>query len=149
MALASMETMQRTFSKQARILLGVEKSLLFTEVLKIFDLVNKACFSQSLHPCWKEKIDQFITSIWELVSFCKFTLGVKVTITWKVHILVAHVKDYLEMTGEGLANLSEQTGESSHHKVKQEMGRFKRDRENPRHGEKLLAGCKRFNSKRV
>ena len=67
----------------------------------------------------------------------------------KIHILVAHVKDYLEMTGEGLANLSEQTGESSHHKVKQEMGQFKRDRENPRHGEKLLAGCKRFNSKRV
>ena len=53
------------------------------------------------------------------------------------------------MTGEGLANLSEQTGESSHHKVKQEMGQFKRDTENPRHGEKLLNDCKRFNRKRV
>ena len=84
-----------------------------------------------------------------MISFCKFTLGIKVTITWKVHILVAHVKDYLKMTGEGLAHFSEQTGESSHHKVKQEMDQLKRDGENPRNGEKLLAGCKRFNSKRV
>ena len=53
------------------------------------------------------------------------------------------------MTGEGLANLSEQTGESSHHKVKQEMGQLKRNGENPRHGEMLLSGCKIFNSKRV
>ena len=84
-----------------------------------------------------------------MILFCKFTLEIKVTITWKVHILVAHVKDYLEMTVEGLAHFSEQTGESSHHKVKQETGQFKRDGENPRHSEKLLAGTKRFNSKRI
>ena len=45
------------------------------------------------------------------------------------------------MTGEGLAHFSEQTGESSHHKVKQGMDVFKRDGEIARHGEKLLAGC--------
>ena len=62
---------------------------------------------------------------------------------------MSHVKSFLEMTGRGLSDYSEQTGESGHHKVEIKMGRFRCDLENPLHGEKMLAMCSRFNSKRI
>ena len=52
-------------------------------------------------------------------------------------------------TGEGMANWSEQTGESGHHKVKIELSRFQMAEENPLHGERMLSGCGRFNSKQI
>ena len=56
------------------------------------------------------------------------------------------MRPFLEKTREGLADYCEQTGEASHHKVAVEMARYKRDIEN---GLQMLAGCGRFNSKRL
>ena len=55
----------------------------------------------------------------------------------------------MDKTGEGMADWSEQTGESGHHKVKIELSRFQMAEENPLHGERILLGCGRFNSKQI
>ena len=136
-------------SKDLGLLFEEDKSAPFTDLLQKFDLVTKACFSRELLPGWKKTFDDFIFSTWALISHCKFQLKIKITIPWKIHILVSHVKPFLEMTGRGLSDYSEQTGESGHHKVEIEMGRFRRDLGNPLHGEKMLAMCSRFNSKRI
>ena len=80
---------------------------------------------------------------------CKFELGIKLTVPWKVHMVVCHVKTQLDSTCEGLALDSEQTGEAGHSKMTKEMGRFKRDETNLHHGERMLAGIRRFVSKRI
>ena len=120
-----------------------------TDMLQKFDKVTKACFSWDLLPEWRETLESFITSVWELISFGKFHLNINIPITWKIHILVSHVRPFLEKIREGLADYSKQTGEASHHKVAVEMARYKRDIENPRHGLQMLAGCGHFNSKRL
>ena len=134
--------------KDLHLLLGKETAAPIANFLQKFDEVTKACFSHNLEPGWRNILDRFITSVWELVSFCKFTLGINLSIPWKIHILVAHLRPFLEKTGEGLADYSEQTGEAGHHKAEVEMKRFKRDINNPNHGKQMLAGCGRFNSKR-
>ena len=60
-----------------------------------------------------------------------------------------HIKPELDRTGEGVGKDSEQTGEAGHAKMKREMARFKRDEANPKHGERMLAGVRRFVTKRI
>ena len=90
----------------------------------------------------------FITSVWEVISYRKFQLKIKIFIPWKIHLIVTHLKPFLEKTGNGMADYSEQTGELGHNKVDKEMSRFKCDLENPHYSDKTLSGCQRFNSKR-
>ena len=94
-------------------------------------------------------MDHFINSVWELISVCKHKLSIKLSVTWKVHMVVSHVRAQLDKTGEGLAKDSEQTGEAGHSKMSKEMQRFKRDEQNPNHWDRMLAGVRRFVSKRV
>ena len=79
----------------------------------------------------------------------KQQFGTELSVPWKVHMVMCHVKPQLDSTGEGLAGDSEQTGESGHSKMKKEMARYKRDLTNTHHGERTLAGVKRFVSKRI
>ena len=64
-------------------------------------------------------------------------------------MVICYVKEQLDNTGEGLALESKQTGEACHSKMTKEMGRFKRDENNLHHGERMLAGIRRFVSKRI
>ena len=83
-------------SKDLHLLLGQHTAAPITDMLEKFDMVTKACFSRDLLPGWKETLDVFITSVWELIAYCKFKLGITLCITWKVHIMVAHLKCFLE-----------------------------------------------------
>ena len=87
------------------------------DMLTKFDAVTSACFSRKLGKDWEKVIESFITSVWDLISFCRLTLNRKLSVSWKVHMLVNHLKRLLGRLGEGLADHSEQTGESGHHKV--------------------------------
>ena len=117
-------------------------------MLEKFDKVTKACFSRELSSDWRIVLEEFKTSVWELISFSKFELNMEINVTWELHLIVAHLRPFLEKTGKGLADYSEHTGESGHYKVDKEMSRFKRELENPNYGEKVLSGARRFNSKR-
>ena len=136
-------------SKDLNLLLDQKAATPVMNMLQKFDRVTKACFSRDLAPDWKEILDAFITSVWELVSFSKFQLNIQMSIPWKLHLIVSHLRPFLEKIGCGMADYSEQTGESGHFKVSKEMSRFKRELDNPHHAEKMLSACKRFNSKRI
>ena len=57
-------------------------------------------------------LDQFPSSVYEIIRECKFELVIKLTIPWKVYMVVCHVNMPLDNTGEGLALDSKQTGEA-------------------------------------
>ena len=57
--------------------------------------------------------------------------------TWKIHCVTAHLSYILEEHGRGMADISEQVGESAHHSMKAELQRHKRSEENPSHGKVL------------
>ena len=46
----------------------------------------------------------FKTSVWELISFSKFELNMQINVTWKLHLIVAHLRPFLEKTGKGMAD---------------------------------------------
>ena len=103
------------------------------DLLAKFDRVVTSCFSYELAPDYIKQMDHFINSVWELISVCKHKLSIKLSVTWKVHMLVSHVRAQLDKTGEDLAKDSEPTGEAGHSKMSKEMQRFKRDERSPNH----------------
>ena len=135
-------------SKDLYLLIGDKTAAPVTDMLEKFDKVTKACFSRELSSDWRIVLEEFKTSVWELISFSKFELNMEINVTWKLHLIVAHLRPFLEKTGKGLADYSKQMGESNHYKGDKEMSRFKWELENPNYGEKVLSGARRFNSKR-
>ena len=119
------------------------------DLLRKFNMVVSGCFGYKLASNYAKLLDDFTTAVWELISVCKSNLNIVLTVTWKVHMVVTHIKPELDRTGEGLGKDSEQTGEAGHAKMKREMARFKRDEANPQHGERMLAGVRRFVTKRI
>ena len=119
------------------------------DLLAKFDRVVTACFSYELAPDYIKQMDHFINSVWELISVCKHKLSIKLSVTWKVHMVVSHVRAQLDKTDEGLAKDSEQTGEARHSMMSKKMQKFKRDEQNPNHGDRMPAGVRRFVSKRL
>ena len=95
------------------------------DLLAKFDRVVTGCFSYELAPDCIKRMDHFINSVWELITVCKHKLSIKLSVTWKVHMVVSEVKAQLYNTGEGLAKDSKQTGEARHSKMTKEMQRFK------------------------
>ena len=67
-------------SKDLHLLLGSDISMPITDMLKKFDLVTKACLSRERSPDWREVLDSWITSVWELISYSKFQMHVKINI---------------------------------------------------------------------
>ena len=87
----------------------------FCDALDKFDVLAQDCFGKYLAPGYLSSIKAFHQS---------FTgLGFKTKST-KLHILFAHVPEYLEKTGVGLAIDSEQAGESLHSRFT-EFSRYK------------------------
>ena len=137
-------------SKELEQLLPVNLAMpAIIDLLAKYNRVVTGCFSYELDPDYIKQMDHFIISVWELISVCKHKLSIKLSVTWKVHMVVSHVRAQLDKTGEGLAKDSEQTGEARNSKMSKEMQRFKMDEQNPHHGDRMLAGVRRFVSKRV
>ena len=62
------------------------------DLLAKFDRVVTGCFSYELAPDYIKRMDHFINSVWELISVCKHKLSIKLSVTWKVHMVVSHVR---------------------------------------------------------
>ena len=63
-------------------------------------------------------------------------LGHKLTITWKLHIVCAHLEPLLTQLGRGLAIYAEQAGEAVHYNYNRTKSRYQRNKYHPKHGEK-------------
>ena len=118
------------------------------QCLKDFRNVKNCYFSSKLQPGLKEAIKKLKTSFLSAQEVV-VKLDKKINTTWKVHILLCHVQPYVEHHNQGLGNFAEQCGESIHAKFKPTWSRFKRQKEHPDYGERLLSVVVDFGAKRI
>ena len=118
-------------------------------MLTKFRQVVSSCFSMELAITFREDIDAFNESVHGLVDYSNQTLQIKLQPTWKIHILVTHLKPFLEEKMTGLGVFCEQTSEASHAVMKPTLQRFKRRSDHRLHGPKLLRACTDFSSKNM
>ena len=110
-----------------------DECLPILDVLDNFNVVKESCFSWDLKEDYRGKIEDFTVSYMNLQCYSEAVLGIQLTVTWKVHVLCAHLTYFLTHTGQGLAPYAEQTGESVHAKMKSIVNRHKRKLEHPAH----------------
>lgn len=112
----------------------------FVQALRDFHQVVISCFGRELHPDFREHLDKFATSYRDI----------GISVTPKVHIVIAHVGDFCEQANSGLGPYSEQAFESAH-KVFQNFWskHLVKDLENPSYPHALLKSVVEFNSKHV
>ena len=114
-----------------------------------FKQVVCSCFSMSLAPSFREDIDIFNQSVATLIDYSNNTLKIKLTPTWKIHVLVCHLKPFLEEKKCGLGVFCEQCSEAAHAVMKPTMQRFKRRSDHRHHGSKLKRGTTDYTAKNM
>ena len=62
----------------------------------------------------------------------------KLTVTWKVHCVTAHIAPFLAKHGRGMADVCEQVGEALHYDMAPVLQRHKVSESNVKHGERQL-----------
>ena len=115
--------------------------------LRSFKLVVKSCFSDELSMDYRDRLQDFGQTYLDLVSWAE-TENLRLKITWKVHILIAHLDSFITHHKCGLAKFAEQAGEAIHCKFKPTWQRYKRHINHQDHGNKLLSAISDFSSKR-
>ena len=75
--------------------------------------------------------------------------SVKLTVSWKNHILCVHLPPFLEKVQCGMSKYSEQVGESAHASMKKTMVRFSVDECHENHGERMKRGIVEWSSECV
>ena len=75
--------------------------------------------------------------------------GVEVPVSWKIHILVCHVGQWLDDHPVGLGLYAAQTCESTHADFKSTQKRFAVAEANPDHSTKLKRAVVDYSSKRL
>ena len=73
----------------------------------------------------------------------------KLTVTWKVHCVAAHLSPFLAKHGQGMADLCEQVGEAVHYDMAPVLQRHKVSEDKPKHGEKQLTAVVKYASLNV
>ena len=76
------------------------------------------------------------------------SLNYKLSVTWKVHILLCHVLPFCLSVDCGLARFAEQTGEAIHAKFKPTWQCYKVKPDKANHGEKLCSAVSVFSAVR-
>ena len=111
---------------------------------------SQGCFGSDLDPRYAELIDAYRVQFEELQEYTRKNLDVgELSVTWKVHILICHLVQWLRKHGEGLARYSEQTCEASHHDFAKTHQRYKRKESHPDHGKKLRRSVVEYSSRRI
>ena len=116
------------------------------ETLKLFNLVVESCFSHELSSDYREKILNYKQSYKQLSDYCNKRLKFKLTVSWKVHCVTAHLEEFLTRQKTGLAKFAEQTGEAAHCSMKPVMKRHSRSEGHKEHGQKQLSAIRKFGS---
>ena len=111
---------------------------------------TQGCFGSDVDPAYEEDITAFRDRFVELQEFTREFLDVgKLTVTWKIHLLVCHLKEWLRKYKESLARFSEQTCESTHFDFGKTHQRFKRKESHQDHGKMLKRSVVEYSSRRV
>ena len=123
------------------------------DCLQLFKEVVDSCFSWTLSPDFKEKIEAFTKSYAELIAYSEVytslslicshehlqvILQEKLTVTWKVHAVCAHLITFLESHKQGMANIAEQVGEAAHYDMVPTLQRHKVAEDHPDFGQRQV-----------
>jgi len=122
--------------------------LQIVKCFKDFRAVKEACFGKNLEKGFHRSFEQLKNSFISVQEMAE-GLGGKLSITWKIHILLCHVLPFVEYNNCGLSKYAEQCGEAIHSKFKPTHSRYKRMEEHPEHGERLLSSVLSFNGRRI
>ena len=118
----------------------------FVECLKNFRSVKDACFGNTLETGIEiSKLKNSFISTQELALI----FGKKLSLTWKIHIILCHVVPFVKYHRCGLGRYAEQCGESIHAKFKPTWSRYKRSEGHSEHSDKHLAAVKHFGGSRI
>ena len=94
---------------------------------------------------WSQELKKMFVnlknSVLSLQELCE-NQGKKLSLTWKVHILLCHVEPLVLSHKCGLGRYAEQVGESIHAKFKPTLSRYNRSEGHTEHGDKLLSAVK-------
>ena len=106
----------------------------------------EGCFGWEL--CWdyKERIAAFTESFLKLQTYSQEVLKVKLTTTWKIHMVTAHLEAQLTKLNSGMAVVCEQAGEAVHSKFKATKARYKRNKYHKDHGKAQMSGVVHWSS---
>ena len=58
--------------------------------------VKDKCFGWDLEDDWEEAISTFTSMYAELQEYATATLGLQLTVTWKIHIIACHLKPFFD-----------------------------------------------------
>ena len=120
------------------------------DLLRSFLPIVSGCFGSVLDPHYRSLIADFrqmFVRAQRHVDALK--LGVSLSVTWKIHVLIVHLPDFIDRVGCSMARFSEQTGESVHHAMKKILSRYKVSEANPKHGERLKKAIVEFSTERL
>lgn len=120
----------------------------FVQCLKDFRALKESCFGHSLEPGFEESVTKLKNSFLSLQELV-LIFGKKLSLTWKVHIILCHVVPFVQHHNCGLGRYAEQCGEAIHAKFKPTWARFKRTEGHSEHSEKLLAAVTQFGGRRI
>lgn len=73
----------------------------------------------------------------------------KLTVTWKVHAVCAHLITFLERHKQGMANVAEQVGEAAHYDMVPTLQRHKVAEDHPEFGQRQVQAVVKYASNRV
>lgn len=82
------------------------------QTLKDFRAIKESCFGKDLSPGFEKLFVQIRNSFMSAQEVAMM-YGKKISLTWKVHILLCHVEPFLAYHRCGLGRFAEQTGEDS------------------------------------
>ena len=119
------------------------------EMLSKFKKVVKGCFSLDLAATYQADIDQFNASVHNLLNHFNEVLKINLNPTWKVHILVCHLKQFLDEKKVGLGIYCEQTSEAAHSIMGPTIQRFKRKADHELHGPRLKRAAAAFSAQNL
>ena len=66
------------------------------DCLAALKAIKDKCFGWDLQDGWEEAISTFTSMYSELQEYATATLGINLTITWKIHIIVCHLKPFFD-----------------------------------------------------
>ena len=118
-----------------------DKILPFIRALAKLNIVREMCFGQTLKDGYKEAVEDFSITY----------RGLNISFPLKVHLVEAHLVEYLELKGgvKGAGFWSEQAMESCHRDFNKEWENNKTLETDPMYGQKLLTSVVRYNGKHI
>jgi len=113
----------------------------FYECFKATAEAIDSAFGFVLDPYYEEKFTKFTEKYLKLVN------DFKISVTNKVHIMIKHVPQFIELKGISLGGYSEEAVESAHHSFDLHYNRYRiKDINHFNYGKKMLAAVLSYNA---